>query len=152
MTIDEVDRRILGILAEDPRIPYADISEILAEEGFELSSEAIRQRVSSLLDSTTSFFLLRPEAHDWEIVMFMIETAAREGAKQRAFEELSELAFWFVGRGVGTVDIYATATVNSIAEVDDLLTTVESLETVTNVDYFIETDRATAVERYLQVE
>jgi DNA-binding Lrp family transcriptional regulator len=60
-TIDEIDRRILAILAKDPRIPYSDISKKLAEEGLELSSEAIRRRVTSLLEITTSFFLLRPD-------------------------------------------------------------------------------------------
>jgi DNA-binding Lrp family transcriptional regulator len=150
--IDELDRRILGILAEDPRMPYSDMASALADEGHELSSEAIRQRVSSLLERTTSFFLLLPDHHDWDIVMFMIQTVDRFDAKREAFETISDMDFWFVGRGFGTVDIYATATVNSVTEIDDLLTEIEELERVAGVDFFIETARRTAVEKYLRVE
>jgi DNA-binding Lrp family transcriptional regulator len=151
-TIDEIDRRILAILAKDPRIPYSDISHELAEEGFELSSEAVRQRVTSLLDVTTSFFLLRPDAHEWEIVLVTVRTEGGTGAKADVFEAMSEMNFWFVGSGFGTVDIYAHATVSSTAEVDRLVNNVRELEAASEVDYFVETDRSTAVERYLRVE
>jgi DNA-binding Lrp family transcriptional regulator len=151
-TIDEIDRRILAILAKDPRIPYSDISHELAEEGFELSSEAVRQRVTSLLDVTTSFFLLRPDAHEWEIVLVTVRTEGGTGAKADVFEAMSEMSFWFVGSGFGTVDIYAHATVSSTAEVDRLVNDVRELEAASEVDYFVETGRSTAVERYLRVE
>ena len=68
--IDEIDRHTLAILAKDPRLPYADI----ADEGFKMSSEAIRQRVSSLLELTTNFYLLRPESHEWEVVAVIVQT------------------------------------------------------------------------------
>ncbi|TSD09150.1 Lrp/AsnC family transcriptional regulator [Haloglomus irregulare] len=151
-TIDEIDRRILAILAKDPRIPYSDISHELAEEGFELSSEAVRQRVTSLLDVTTSFFLLRPDAHEWEIVLVTVRTEGGTGAKADVFEAMSEMSFWFVGSGFGTVDIYAHATVSSTAEVDRLVNDVRELEAASEVDYFVETGRSTAVEQYLRVE
>ncbi|WP_187433025.1 hypothetical protein [Natronococcus pandeyae] len=57
-------------LAKDPRLLYADI----AEEEFNMSSEAIRQRVSSLLELTTNFFLLHPESHEWEVVVITVQT------------------------------------------------------------------------------
>jgi DNA-binding Lrp family transcriptional regulator len=151
-TIDEIDRRILAILAKDPRIPYSDISNELAEEGFELSSEAIRRRVASLLEITTSFFLLRPDAHEWEIVLVTVRTDGGTSAKAAVFEAMSEMNFWFVGSGFGTVDLYAHATVSSTAEVDRLVNDVRELEAAAEVDYFIETDRSPAVERYLQVK
>jgi DNA-binding Lrp family transcriptional regulator len=150
--IDELDRRILAILAKDPRIPYSDISNELAADGVELSSEAIRQRVTSLLDVTTSFFLLRPDAHEWEIVLVTVRTEGGTSAKADVFEAMSEMNFWFVGSGFGTVDIYAHATVSSTAEVDRLVNNVRELEAASEVDYFVETDRSTAVERYLRVE
>lgn len=151
-TIDEIDRRILAILAKDPRIPYSDISNELADEGLELSSEAIRRRVASLLDITTSFFLLRPDTHEWEIVLVTVRTDGGTSAKAEVFEAMSEMDFWFVGSGFGTVDLYAHATVNSTAEVDKLVNDVREIPATSEVDYFVETDRSTAVERYLQVE
>jgi hypothetical protein len=151
-TIDEIDRRILAILAKDPRIPYSDISNELAEEGYELSSEAIRRRVASLLDITTSFFLLRPDTHEWEIVLVTVRTDGGTSAKSAVFEAMSEMNFWFVGSGFGTVDLYGVATVSSTAEVDRLINNVRELEAAAEVDYFVETDRSTAVERYLRVE
>jgi hypothetical protein len=150
--IDETDRRILAVLAEDPRVPYSDISETLAEDGIELSSEAIRRRVSSLLEITTSFFLLRPDTHEWEIVLITVQTEGGTSAKTEAFEAMSEMNFWFVGSGFGTVDLYAHATVSSTAEVDRLVNDVREINAASKVDYFIETERAAAVERYLQVE
>jgi hypothetical protein len=151
-TIDEIDRRILAILAKDPRIPYSDITNELAKEGFEMSSEAIRQRVASLLEVTTSFFLLRPESHEWEIVLVTVQTAGGMATKQDVFESLSEMNFWFVGSGFGTVDIYGVATVNSTDGIDELVNRVRAVDGAEEVDYFIETDRSTAIERYLQVQ
>jgi len=150
--IDEIDRRILAVLAKDPRIPYSDISNELAEDGFELSSEAIRRRVTSLLEITTSFFLLRPDTHEWEIVLITVQTDGGTSAKVEAFEAMSEMNFWFVGSGFGTVDLYAHATVSSTAEMDRLVNNVRGIEATSEVDYFVETERTTAVERYLQVE
>ncbi|WP_276258900.1 Lrp/AsnC family transcriptional regulator [Haloglomus litoreum] len=150
--IDEIDRRILAILAKDPRIPYSDISTELADEGLELSSEAIRQRVASLLDITTSFFLLRPDTHEWEIVLVTVRTDGGTSAKAEVFEAMSGMDFWFVGSGFGTVDLYAHATVSSTAEVDKLVNDVREIPAASEVDYFVETGRSTAVERYLQVE
>jgi hypothetical protein len=65
---------------------------------------------------------------------------------------MSEMNFWFVGSGFGTVDLYAHATVSSTAEVDRLVNDVREIEAAREVDYFVETERSTAVERYLQVE
>ena len=152
ITIDEIDRKILAILAGDPRIPYSDISEKLGGAGHQISSEAVRQRVSSLLDVTTSFFLIRPDAQEWEILMLMARTRNQPGAKQEAFDIMSNMDFWFVGNGFGTVDIYATATVTSTKEVETILTEVKELGVIAEVDYFVETNRSTAVERYLQID
>lgn len=151
-TIDEIDRRILAILAQDPRIPYSDITNELAKEGFEMSSEAIRQRVSSLLEITTNFFLLRPETHQWEIVLVTVRTAGGTATRQAVFEALSEMNFWFVASGFGTVDLYGVATVNSTDGIDRLVNGVREVEGAEEVDYFVETDRSTAIERYLRVE
>lgn len=149
--IDEIDRHILAILANDPRLPYADIADELAEEGFNMSSEAIRQRVSSLLELTTNFFLLRPESHEWEIVVITVQTVGGTATKQAVFEVLSEMNFWFVGSGFGTIDIYGVATVTSTNEIDELVNGVRAVDGAETVDYFIETERSTAIGRYLQV-
>ena len=149
--IDEIDRKILTILAHDPRVPYSNISEQLADEGIEMSSEGVRRRVMALLEITTSFHLLRPEGHDWEIVMMTVQVAHEQDAKQEVFEAMSEMNFWFVGSGFGTIDLYGISTVNSNQGIDELVNRVRSLEKVTAAEYMIETNRATNVERYLQV-
>lgn len=150
--IDEIDRHILEILAGEPRLPYSDISDELAERGFDLSSEAVRQRVSSLFEITTNFFLVRPDRHDWELILVTLKTADEPGAKKDVFEALSDMEYWFVGSGFGTIDAYAIATVKSIENIDILLEKTRTLTGVTDIDYFIETDRSSAVEEYLRIK
>jgi len=150
--IDEIDRQILSILSENPRLPYADIADKLAQEGFEMSDEGVRQRVTSLLEVTTGFFLLRPEEHTWEIVLTTIRTHDYAGAKGEAFEAMAEMNFWFVGNGFGTIDLYGIATVNINADVKQLLEELRGLESVKSVDYFIETDRFVSIQDYLPVD
>lgn len=150
--VDEIDRHILSILAEDPRLPYSEVSDKLGESGIELSSEAVRQRVSSLFEVTTNFFLVRPDSYEWEVMVVICRTKDDPGAKQEAFESMSEMDYWFVGSGFGTIDIYAVATVHSSKSIDDLITKTRYLDATESVDYFIETDRSTDVEKYLQAE
>ncbi|MFC7157142.1 Lrp/AsnC family transcriptional regulator [Halomarina halobia] len=150
--IDELDRLILKVLANDPRAPYSDIAEAIAEEGHEMSSEGIRYRVSKLLDQTSIFFLLSPGGHDWEIVRLAISVSDEPGAKEAAFEAVSGMPFWLVCRGVGSYDLYAAATAPSNVEVDSLLREVEELDSVVGVDYSIETQRDTNVDDYLSPE
>ncbi|UHQ95183.1 Lrp/AsnC family transcriptional regulator [Haloterrigena alkaliphila] len=151
LEIDEIDRRILEILANDPRSPYADIADKLGEYDIELSSEGVRRRVTSLLENMTSFFLPRPERNSWEIVLVTVETANEPQSKRTVFEAMSNMDFWFVAEGFGTVDLYGIATARSNAEIDDLLVQMRALESVTEIDYFIETDRAVNIRNYLPV-
>lgn len=151
LEIDEIDRRILEILANDPRSPYADIADELGEYDIELSSEGVRRRVTSLLENMTSFFLPRPERNSWEIVLVTVETANEPQSKRTVFEAMSNMDFWFVAEGFGTVDLYGIATARSNAEIDDLLVQMRALESVTEIDYFIETDRAVNIRNYLPV-
>jgi DNA-binding Lrp family transcriptional regulator len=151
LDIDEIDRKIIEILASDPRRPYADITEKLAADGIEMSSEGVRRRVRKLLDHMTSFFLPRPEGYDWEIFLVTVRACDEPDAKRQAFEAVSAMDFWFVAEGVGTVDIYAIATAESVDDIDDLLVEVRSLESVAAVDHFIETDRTVNIEKYLLV-
>lgn len=150
-TIDVVDRQILGILAENPRLPYADISGELAERGHELSAEAVRQRVASLFEITSNFFLVRPKSHDWELVLVTVRTTNQPDAKRETFELMAEMEYWYVGSGFGTMDLYGFATVDSTAKIDRLLEHTRNLDTVADIDYFIETERSAAVEKYLQI-
>lgn len=151
LEIDEIDRRILEILANDPRSPYADIADELAEYDIELSSEGVRRRVTSLLENMTSFFLPRPERNSWEIVLVTAKTADEANAKRDVFEAMSNMDFWFVAEGFGTVDLYGIATAKSNAEIDELLVEMRALDPVTEIDHFIETDRAVNIRNYLPV-
>lgn len=151
LEIDEIDRRILEILANDPRSPYADIADELTEYDIDLSSEGVRRRVTSLLENMTSFFLPRPERNSWEIVLVTARTADEANSKRDVFEAMSNMDFWFVAEGFGTVDLYGIATARSNAEIDDLLVQMRALDSVTEIDYFIETDRAVNIRNYLPV-
>lgn len=150
--LDKLDRLILKVLAKDPRAPYSDIAEEIAEEGYEMSSEGIRYRVSKLFDQTSIFFLLAPSEHDWEIVRVTISVSDEQGAKEEALEAVSAMPFWLVCRGVGTYDIYAVGTATSNSEVDKLIRNVEELDSVVDVGYSIETERNTNVDDYLSPE
>lgn len=146
--IDEIDRTLLRILSKNPRMPYTSIAEELESEGFEMSGEGVRHRVSKLLDATSTFFLLAPNDHDWEIVRLGITTVDAQGAKSEVIETLTDDGFWLVCRGIGDTDIYAVATATSVDVVDDLVTEVEAHELVSDVDFSIETDRVTDLEQY----
>ncbi|WP_254538487.1 Lrp/AsnC family transcriptional regulator [Halomarina litorea] len=147
--LDELDRLILKVLASDPRAPYSDIAERVAEEGYEMSSEGVRYRVSKLFEQTSIFFLLAPSEHNWEIVRLAISVSDDPDAKSEALAAVSEMPFWLVCRGVGSYDIYAVATAASNSEVDRLVREVEELPAVESVDYSIETERYTNVDNYL---
>ena len=147
--IDKLDRLILKVLANDPRAPYSDIAHDIAEEGYEMSSEGVRYRVSKLLEQTSIFFLLAPSDHDWEIVRLAISVHDDPGAKEEAFAAIAEMPFWLVCRGVGTYDIYAAGTTPSNSKVDELVRNVEELDAVVDVEYSIETRRDTNVDAYL---
>ncbi|THE64017.1 Lrp/AsnC family transcriptional regulator [Salinadaptatus halalkaliphilus] len=151
LNIDEIDRQILEILADNPRQPYADIADELAENDIQMSSEGVRRRVTTLFDNMTSFFLPRPEKNSWELVVVTVRTEDGPQPKRDAFEAIAEMNFWFVAYGFGTVDVYAIATAPSNTEINALLAEVRGLETVVEMDHFIETDRAVNISNYLPV-
>lgn len=151
LEIDEIDRRILEILANDPRSPYADIADELENYDIDMSSEGVRRRVTSLLENMTSFFLPRPERNSWEIVLIMVETTDKANSKEEVFEAMANMDFWFVADGFGTIDLYGIATAESNTKIDNLLTQVRTLDSVATIDYFIETDRNVNIRNYLPV-
>lgn len=150
--LDDIDRVILGILANDPRTPYADISSILQNEGHEMSSEGIRNRVQRLFDMTSTFFMLRPETHNWHVLRLSITITDSEGAKERVMNYLEENHFWFLSRGFGSFDIYAIASAPSLDVMETVLTDVRSLGDVVDVRFFIETQRAVDMDMYFPME
>ena len=149
--IDEIDRQILELLADDPRKPYADIANELADYDIDMSSEGVRRRVTSLLENMTSFFLPRPDQNNWDVILVTARVIDEPDAKQTVFESMAEMNFWFVANGFGTFDIYGIATTRTNQEIDELITEVRSLESVMEMDYFIETARAVNIQKYLPV-
>ncbi len=136
---DEIDSSILRILSEDPRAPYAEIAERLDAEGYEMSSEGIRYRVSDLMESTTAFFLLDPDDLDWEIVRLMVSATDEPGAKGETFDRIAELPFWHVTRGLGTYDVYAVGMAPTVREIDDLVTEIEEFDSVARTEHIVVT-------------
>ena len=149
--IDEIDRQILELLADDPRQPYADIADELATYDIDMSSEGVRRRVTSLLENMTSFFLPRPDQNNWDVILVTARVTDEPDAKQTVFESMAEMNFWFVANGFGTFDLYGIATTRTNQEIDELVTEVRSLESVAEMDYFIETGRAVNIQKYLPV-
>lgn len=149
--LDDIDRTILRILAQDPRVPYSDIAERLGEEGHEMSSEGIRYRVSSLFETTSILLLTAPKEHGWEVMRLFIDVDNAPDAKQEAFATLSEMEFWMACKGIGSCDLYAVATVESTRDADELINQVRGIEHVNEVKHFLETDRETDVNNYLSL-
>ncbi|MCU4751454.1 Lrp/AsnC family transcriptional regulator [Halobacteria archaeon AArc-curdl1] len=145
---DEIDGEILRILAIDPRAPYSEIANKLAEAGYDMSGEGIRYRVQKLIDATMVFYLIDPEEIQWEIVRIFVRTTDEAGASEAAYEEISDMSFWHVTRSLGTYDIYAIGFEPSINEINRLVTEIRENEHVDEVWYGIVTDWRTDMEQY----
>lgn len=150
-SMDEIDRHILGVLAKNPRTPYSDIADELEAQGYEMSSAGIRYRVQNLLDVTSTFFMLNPNEHDWLVLRLALSVTDDADAKAETLARLEEMSFWFVGSGFGSFDMYAVATAPSTGAVDALLNDVRSIETIEDVEYFLETERTIEIDNYLPV-
>jgi DNA-binding Lrp family transcriptional regulator len=146
--LDEIDHTILRILAQDPRTPYSDIAEKLEEEGYQMSSEGIRYRVSKLFETTSVLLMTAPKEHGWQVMRLLIRSDD-DTPKDEAFDRLTEMEFWMVCRVMGSFDFYAVATVPSNREADDLISRVRELDAVATVDHALETDRETNTDNYL---
>lgn len=147
--LDDIDRQILRILAENPRMPYSDIADRLDQEGYEMSSEGIRYRVSNLFESTSIQLLTAPKEYGWDVLRLLITVTSNPDAKSKVFESLTEKPFWLNCRVMGSFDIYAVATTQSVQDADELITDVRELDHVENVEYALETDRNTSIQDYL---
>lgn len=148
-SLDDIDRSILRILAEDPRLPYSDIAEQLDSEGHEMSSEGVRYRVSKLFDVTSVHLLTSPKEHGWNVLRISITIDGQVGEKEAVFRELAEMPIWLSCRVLGSYDLYAVATTASISDADQLVTEVRQIDGVKSVEYALETDRQTDIENYL---
>ncbi|MFB6296916.1 MAG: Lrp/AsnC family transcriptional regulator [Salinirussus sp.] len=147
--LDEIDRKILGILAQDPRTPYADVAEQLAEAGHEMSTEGVRYRVSNLFETTSVLLTTDPTEYGWEVLRVLVSLAGDADHKAETFDRLTRMEFWMVCRVMGSFDLYAVATVPSNREADDLVGRVRGLDHVAGVEYTIETGRETTTANYL---
>jgi len=147
--LDEIDRKILAILARDPRTPYSDIADELADDGHEMSTEGIRYRVANLFETTSVLLTTEPKEHGWEVVRLTISVGNGRDVKTETYDRLKGMDFWMVCRVVGSFDFYAVATVPSNHEADELISRVRGIEGVTRVDHALETGRETITDNYL---
>lgn len=148
-SLDNIDRHILRILADDPRLPYSDIADQLEAEGYEMSSEGVRYRVSKLFDTTSVHLLTSPKEHGWNVVRMTINVDGDEGIKDSVFDQLTDMPVWLGCRVLGSFDLYAVATTASISDADKLITAIREIDGVTSVEAALETNRHTDVENYL---
>jgi DNA-binding Lrp family transcriptional regulator len=149
--LDEIDRILLRILAQDPRAPYSEIAKRLNEEGYEMTGEGIRYRISRLYESTSLLLLTTPKQHGWENLRLLISTEDTKGAKASVKQRLTEMDFWIVCKGIGSFDLYANATVPSNEETDRLVTEVREQDGVEEVHFHLETDRISNYDNYLSL-
>ncbi|ELZ04921.1 hypothetical protein C482_02911 [Natrialba chahannaoensis JCM 10990] len=147
--VDGIDREILQILLQDPRMPYSEIASRLEAAGYQMSAEGVRHRVVKLFDESEIFLLTSPQARNWEVLRLNVVVKDEPGATEATFEQLGTQNFWLVCRGFGSVDIHGVATVANVAEADALVTAVRALDEVTSVSYFLETDRITNIHDYM---
>jgi len=150
-SLDEIDWKILQLLSDDPRRPYSDISEELAKQGHELSSEGARHRVNKILDTMSIFFMVHPNEQDWEVLIFLINLTDDRDGKTEVSEQLMDDKFWFVSRGFGTYDIYAIATVAATEDIGELITRVRAYDHVESVSHLIETWRTLKGSNYFPI-
>jgi DNA-binding Lrp family transcriptional regulator len=149
---DEIDTQILVVLSEDPRMSYQALSQRLADEGYEMSAEGVRHRVSDLMEATTPFFLLDPEHLSWEIVRVSVRSTDGPGDKQEAFERITELPFWHVTKGLGTYDVYAVGMAPTLEDVEGMVTEIREYDCVDRIDHIVVTERASDLEDYYRQE
>lgn len=147
--MDNIDRHILRILAEDPRLPYSDIADKLNEIGIEMSSEGVRYRVTNLFDSTSIHLLTSPQQYGWNVLRLSITVENEPDAKDKVYEELSQMPIWLSCRVFGSFDLYAVATTASLQDADRLVGDVREIEYVDRVEYSLETERKTDIQNYL---
>ncbi|MFB6220663.1 MAG: Lrp/AsnC family transcriptional regulator [Halolamina sp.] len=145
---DEIDTQILVILSEDPRMSYQNLSRRLAEEGYEMSAEGVRHRVTDLLEATTPFFLLDPEHLTWEIVRISVRATDDPGAKEQAFERIADMPFWHVTKGIGTYDVYGVGMAPALEDVEEMVTEIREYDCVAKTDHIVVTERASDLEDY----
>jgi DNA-binding Lrp family transcriptional regulator len=149
---DAIDTQILVVLSEDPRMSYQQLSRRLSEEGYEMSAEGVRRRVTDLMAVTTPFFLLDPEQLAWEIVRISVRATDGPGDKDEAFERIADLPFWHVTKGVGTYDIYGVGMAPTITEVEEMISEIRGYDCVDRVDFIVVTDRRSDLEDYYRQE
>lgn len=150
--LDEIDREIIRILSQTPRAPYTELSDKLEERGHDMSGEGIRYRVSTLLEATSTFFLLAPAEHGWQIVRACIEVSNEPGATGEVYDQVSNTDAWLVCQGFGSFDVWAIGTTRHNRGIQELLTELREIQHVENVYYFVETRRNTFMEDYLSFE
>lgn len=151
-TFDEIDSTILHSLAENPRKPYSEITDELAEFGYDMSTEGVRYRVEKILEMTTVFFLLDPQETEWELVRLAVTATDAPDAKQRTFEAVRDMPFWHVSSGLGSYDVYAVGSLPDVKTVDDTMTMIREYEFVADVDYIIVTERNRDMSSYLNMD
>jgi DNA-binding Lrp family transcriptional regulator len=150
--LDAIDTQILVILSEDPRMSYQKLSRRLAEEGYEMSAEGVRRRVTDLMEATRPFFLLDPEQFAWEIVRISVRATDGPGDKQAAFERIVEMPFWHVTKGIGTYDIYGVGMAPTLSEIEGMVSEIRGYDCVDQVDHIVVTDRESDLEDYYRQE
>lgn len=151
-SFDDIDGVILRVLAENPRAPYSEITEVLADMGYEMSPEGVRYRVDKIIELTTVFFLVDPGSVSWEILRVAVVTDDSPNAKRDAFELLCEQPFWHVSRGIGTYDLYAVGSAPSLREADELVTAVREADCVERAEYIVVTGRNQDMTQYLNMD
>lgn len=72
-------------------------------------------------------------------------------SKDKVFEMLNEMNFWFLSRGFSTIDVYVVATAPSTKHIEEVLDRVRGLDGIEEVNYLVEMKRSIDLTKYLPI-
>jgi len=74
------------------------------------------------------------------------------GDKAEAFERFADLPFWHVTTEVGTYDICGVWMAPTIAEIEEIVSTIRGYDCADQIDFIVVADRRSDLEDYYRQE
>lgn len=139
--LDEVDRKVLALLAEDPRQTLKELSRVLHEDGSSISHEAVRNRIRRLLDGGAMLPVLdwRALGLDLVIVTLHLHGPSHVRAVRRRCEDGGAV---LTLAQFGDADFQAWFLVASQTELADVLSDLRNARGVRDAGFAVVTESA----------
>jgi DNA-binding Lrp family transcriptional regulator len=139
--LDDVDRKVLALLAQDPRRTLKDLSAALRQDGRGLSHEAVRNRIGKLLGHGAMLPVLdwRALGLDLVIVTLRLDGPSQVKATRKRCEESGAI---LTLAEFGDADFQAWFLVASQAELAGILSSLRNARGVRDAGFAVVTDSA----------